>query len=189
MVKITKVYTRTGDEGMTHLAGGKRVSKISDRIQAIGTVDELNAHIGWVNSQASEQLLLTLFSKQLQRIQNELFNLGAQLAVLSEDRRSNTPVIKQVDIDRLEEEIDSMNEELPMLTSFILPGGGEIASRLHLARTVCRRAERELLSLMQQETLDGVELPYLNRLSDWLFVAARFVAKTFNEKEILWYAE
>lgn len=186
MVKITKVYTRGGDKGMTHLAGGKRVSKMSLRIHAIGDVDELNAVLGWVVMAARNEKKLVELGNKLTRIQNELFNLGAQLAVLHEDRRENTPLVHQADIVRLESEIDKMNETLPELTSFILPGGGEISARLHLARTVCRRAERSILALMQNEELDNVELPYLNRLSDWLFVAARFSVKMLAEVETLW---
>lgn len=186
MVNITKVYTRTGDQGMTHLAGGKRISKMSLRIHAIGEVDELNALIGWVRVATRDNDQLEKMTHQLAQVQNELFNLGSQLAVLHEDRRENTPLIRQDDITRLEQEMDEMNEQLPALTSFILPGGGEIGARLHFARTVCRRAERALWALMQAEKLDNVELPYLNRLSDWLFVAARWTAKQLNEPETLW---
>ena len=185
MVKLTKIYTRTGDKGMTHLAGGHRVSKVSDRITAIGDVDELNAQIGFVIAACHDEELKKIV-QQLKQIQNELFNLGSQLAVLHEDRRQNTPVIKLENIARLEEEIDEMNEALPSLMSFILPGGGEVGTRLHLARAVCRRAERTLLKLAQQAPLDNVELPYLNRLSDWLFVAARFVSKLTHHSEQLW---
>lgn len=186
MVKLTKIYTRTGDKGMTHLAGGHRVSKVSDRIATMGDVDELNAHIGFVIAACYDQEELEKIVQQLKHIQNELFNLGSQLAVLYEDRRPNTPVIKQENVTRLEQEIDEMNEVLPPLSSFILPGGGEISTRLHLARAVCRRAERSLLKLAQQEPLDDVELPYLNRLSDWLFVAARFASKLTKHTEQLW---
>ncbi len=185
MVKLTKIYTRTGDKGMTHLAGGHRVSKVSDRIAAIGDVDELNAQVGFVIAACHDDGLRKI-AQQLKHIQNELFNLGSQLAVLHEDRRPNTPVIKQENITRLEKEIDEMNEVLPPLMSFILPGGGEIGTRLHLARAVCRRAERTLLKLVQQEPLDDIELPYLNRLSDWLFVAARFTSKLTHHPEQLW---
>lgn len=186
MVKLTKIYTRTGDKGMTHLAGGHRVSKVSDRIAAIGEVDELNAHIGFVISACLDQSGFHKIISQLKQIQNELFNLGSQLAVLHEHRRPNTPVIKYENIARLEKEIDEMNEVLPSLMSFILPGGGEISTRLHLARAVCRRAERTLLHLAQQESLDDIELPFLNRLSDWLFVSARYVSHLTHQPEQLW---
>lgn len=186
MVRITKVYTRKGDQGMTHLAGGQRVAKTSLRIEAYGSVDELNAALGLVAESLREQTGLSQIRKNTLRIQNELFNLGSQLAVLAQDRRKDTPVIKKYDVQRLESEIDEMNEDLPHLTSFILPGGGETSSRLHLARTICRRVERNTLRLSEAESLDGTELPYLNRLSDWLFVAARYVAHEIGIEETLW---
>tara|TARA_A100001015_G_scaffold233634_1_gene264876 strand:+ start:2588 stop:3154 length:567 start_codon:yes stop_codon:yes gene_type:complete len=186
MVKLTKIYTKTGDKGETGLAGGQRLSKSSIRIAAMGDVDELNCMIG----SAAQAMKLTngfrsLYAKML-RLQQQLFNLGAQLCVLSEDRQHNTPVITTDNITLLENEIDDMNKKLESLTSFILPGGGEIAVRLHLARSVCRRVERVLVTLNQQEALDGTELPYINRLSDWLFVAARYAGKVSNEPETLW---
>jgi cob(I)alamin adenosyltransferase len=186
MVRITKVYTKTGDNGMTRLAGGQQVSKASPRIEAYGGVDELNAALGLVAESLRELKKLVQLRGRILRIQNELFNLGSQLAVLAEDRRDSTPVIRKEDIQRLENEIDEMNEALPHLTSFILPGGGEIAARVHLARTICRRVERDTLRLSEKEQLDGTEIPYLNRLSDWLFVAARFVAKQMGIEETLW---
>jgi len=186
MVRITKVYTKTGDKGMTHLAGGQQVSKTSARIEAYGGIDELNAALGLVAEMLREQAKLSLLRERILRIQNELFNLGSQLAVLPHDRREDTPLIRAEDTDRLESEIDEMNETLPHLTSFILPGGGEISVRLHLARTICRRVERDTLRLSESEPLDGTEIPYLNRLSDWLFVAARFAAKQMGVEETLW---
>ena len=185
MVRITKVYTRTGDAGQTRLAGGQQVAKTAARIEAYGTVDELNAALGLV-AEALRQADVAGLRARILRIQNELFDLGSQFAVLAEDRRENTPVIRQPDIDRLEAEIDQMNDELPNLTSFILPGGGEVSARLHLARTICRRAEREALRLAAAEPLDGPEVPYLNRLSDWLFVASRAAAAAAGIPETLW---
>lgn len=184
MVRINRVYTRTGDQGQTRLAGGQVVAKTAARIEAYGTVDELNACLGLV-AEALRNRDLELRGRVL-RIQNELFDLGSQFAVLAEDRRENTPVIRQADIDRLEQEIDAMNETLPRLESFILPGGGEVSARLHLARTVCRRAERMALRLAAEEPLDGSEVPYLNRLSDWLFVASRAAALEAGVAETLW---
>lgn len=186
MVRITKVYTKTGDGGSTRLAGGQEVSKDSARIEAYGCVDELNACLGLVaealkSAGIEKELLLNLY-----RVQNELFNLGSQLAVLPADRRRDTPLVSEDHIRRLEMEIDQMNETLPALTSFILPGGGELGARLHHARTVCRRTERRVIRLSQTEPLDGPEIPYLNRLSDWLFVAARYVAHRQGIDEILW---
>ena len=173
MVRITKVYTKTGDHGMTRLAGGQQIKKTHPRIEAYGCVDELNATLGVVIETLKDcpQVLLRLKAALL-RIQNELFDLGAQLAVLAEDRRGNTPVISKRDVTRLEKEIDEMNEPLPPLTSFILPGGGLTATQLHVSRTVCRRAERQILRLSETDPLDGTEIPYINRLSDWLFVAS-----------------
>ncbi len=186
MVRITKVYTRTGDQGMTRLAGGQPISKCSERIEAYGTVDELNAHLGVLAESLRQVPQLESLKKQILRIQNELFDLGSQLAVLKEDRRENTPVIRSGDVERLEREIDAMNAELPPLKSFILPGGGEISAQFHVARTVCRRAEREIIRLAEQEPLDGPEIPYINRLSDWFFVAGRFAALKTGAEETLW---
>lgn len=188
MVRITKVYTKTGDKGMTRLAGGQEIAKTSRRIEAYGTVDELNAHLGTIAEALRNTNIMELseLRERILRIQNELFDLGSQLAVLTEDRRENTPVVKMADIDRLENEIDEMNVALPMLTSFILPGGGDVSARMHVARTVCRRAERAVIRLAENETLDGPEVPYLNRLSDWLFVAGRFAAHHSGIEETLW---
>jgi cob(I)alamin adenosyltransferase len=186
MVRITKVYTKTGDQGSTHLAGGQQVSKTSLRIEAYGGVDELNAQMGMVAESLNKMPRLKHLQKRIIRIQNELFDLGSQLAVLPEDRRENTPVIKPADIERLEHEIDEMNGQLPILKSFILPGGGEISARLHVARTVCRRIEREVIRLSEEDRLDDTEIPYLNRLSDWLFVASRFAALKSDTGERLW---
>ncbi len=187
MVRITKVYTKTGDGGMTRLAGGQIVKKISPRIEAYGSVDELNAQMGMVaESLRGGEGKQDDLRKKILRIQHHLFDLGSQLAVLPEDRRENTPVIRPGDVTELEAEIDEMNRALPPLTSFILPGGGETAARLHVARTVCRRAERDILRLAENEPLDGTEIPFMNRLSDWLFVAARYVAHLENVAETLW---
>ncbi|MEZ4747954.1 MAG: cob(I)yrinic acid a,c-diamide adenosyltransferase [Calditrichia bacterium] len=187
MVRITRVYTKTGDEGMTSLAGGQRVEKTAPRIVAYGTIDELNAHLGLVAEGLRDATGdLAIIREKVLRIQNELFDLGSQLAVLPEDRRENTPVIHDPDVRRLETEMDEMNTDLPSLKSFILPGGGEVSARIHVARTVCRRAERELYYVLQAEPLDGTELPYLNRLSDWLFVAGRYVSAKSGVEETLW---
>jgi cob(I)alamin adenosyltransferase len=186
MVRITKVYTKTGDGGSTYLAGGQQVRKTSLRIEAYGSVDELNAQLGMVSESLNKTPQLRNLQKGIIRIQNELFDLGSQLAVLPEDRRENTPVIKPADIEKLEREIDEMNAQLPILESFILPGGGEISARLHVARTVCRRVEREIIRLSEVEPLDGTEMPYLNRLGDWLFVASRYAAYKSDITETLW---
>ncbi len=185
MVRITKVYTKTGDKGMTRLAGGQAISKADLRIESYGTVDELNAWLGIAAELLREDDPGKLRAPIL-RIQNELFDLGSQLAVLPEDRRENTPVITSKDIETLEAEIDEMNNDLPMLKSFILPGGGMASAYLHVARTVCRRAERLLVRLEAAEALDGTEMIYLNRLSDWFFVASRYAAMHAGIAETLW---
>ena len=186
MVRITKVYTRQGDQGTTRLAGGQEVSKRSQRIEAYGTVDELNAYIGLALQALTATNGLSSLKQQLLKIQHELFNLGSQLAVLPQDRRENTPRIASNSIQRLEAEIDTMNAELAPLTSFILPGGGNLSINLHLARTVCRRAERRVLDINDGYALDGTELPYLNRLSDWLFVSSRYASQNQGFQETLW---
>ena len=186
MVSINRVYTRQGDGGMTHLAGGQRIHKTHLRIESYGEVDELNACLGLAaEGMRGEARLATLLGRTM-RIQNELFDLGAQLAVLPEDRRPDSPRITAAQVERLEREIDEMNDAIPALRSFILPGGGEVAARLHLARTVCRRAERNALRFAAEEPLDGTELPYLNRLSDWLFVASRHASSQLELEELLW---
>lgn len=186
MVRITKVYTKTGDNGQTGLAGNIRLSKTSPRIVAIGDIDELNAFIGLVISNFPKQKKLLPLRNKLSHIQNELFNLGAQLAILPAKRRSNTPRIDNSDVQRLEKEIDMMNTTLHYLNSFILPGGHPTAALLHVTRTVCRRAERSLILLNNKQKLDHTMIPYLNRLSDWLFVASRYVNKHTKQKEVLW---
>ena len=186
MVRITKVTTKKGDKGSTNLAGGQRVSKSSLRIEAYGSVDELNAYLGMIRELLRQEVRFSSLGKKILRIQNELFNLGSQLAVLTEDRRQNTPVIKDDDIIRLETEIKEKNSQLPTLKSFVLPGGNSFSSHLQIANTICRRAERNVVRLFEQEKPDGTELPYLNRLSDWLFVAARHVSKILGKDENLW---
>jgi cob(I)alamin adenosyltransferase len=189
MVEINKVYTRTGDQGETDLAGiGHRQTKNSARIHTIGDVDELNSALGLAIAAMTQDSLNT-FKEQSHKIQHALFNLGSQLAVLPEDRQDNTPVVTQADTLWLETDIDRMNAYLTPLRSFILPGGGETAARLHMARSICRRAERSLVTLAQQDTLDGTELAFLNRLSDWLFVAARHANQAEKIKEPLWQTQ
>lgn len=186
MVKITKVTTKIGDKGQTQLAAGIYIPKTSLRIEAIGCIDELNAHLGFAAVSFSEHATFNTIKIKILRIQNELFDLGAQLSVLAKDRRNDTPKIKNKNIKLLEKEINGLNAILPTLKSFILPGGNESSARLHIARTVCRRAERSVIRLAEQEKLDGEEIPYLNRLSDWLFVVSRFIVFQANEKEVLW---
>lgn len=190
MVRLTRIYTRTGDDGTTSLVGGERVGKDDLRIEAYGTVDELNACLGLVRDgnqrhNSHEQTRIE-FEASLVLIQQRLFNLGSSLATRLESRWPGQPIVVQADVDALEHGMDAMNAELEPLKSFILPGGGPIAAPLHLARTVCRRAERQTLRLSRAEPIDSCDLRYLNRLSDWLFVAGRWIAKRTGEPEPLW---
>ena len=179
-VRLTKIYTRGGDAGETSLGDGSRVSKLDPRITAYGTVDELNSALGIVVAGDCPGDIRTV----LVRIQNELFDLGADLSVpLEHDGRLRTT---QEQVDRLERECDRFNAELPELTSFVLPGGSEAAARLHVARTVCRRAEREALAASGAHTVNPLTLVYLNRLSDLLFILARAANAASGEDEPLW---
>jgi cob(I)alamin adenosyltransferase len=179
VVKLNKIYTRTGDGGSAGLVDGSRVSKSSLRMAAIGEVDEANAAIGVAIAAASDGAI----SDRLLRIQNDLFDLGADVATPGEIDGALRIVASQVD--RLEREIDEMNGSLEPLTSFILPSGSAAVSALHLARGVVRRAERSAVALNESESLNPQLLGYLNRLSDHLFVAARFVAAQ-EGGDVLW---
>ena len=179
MVKLNKIYTRTGDKGTAGLVDGSRVSKASARMAAIGEVDEANAAIGMAIAALRDDSL----AEQLRRIQNELFDLGADIATPGEVEGALRIVESQVG--RLEHEIDAMNDDLEPLTSFILPGGSAEVAALHLARTVVRRAERAAVELAEAEQVNADALAYLNRLSDLLFVAARFVAAK-QGGDVLW---
>ncbi len=187
-VRINRVYTRTGDQGETGLVGGRRVAKDSTRIECYGTVDELNATLGLarLHSQNHAQLELQALDDILARVQNELFNLGSLLATRAEDIRSTQPVIEPRHVEQLEHEIDQYNEGLPELRSFVLPGGGPLGAHLHLCRTVCRRAERLAVALQREEPVPAEAIRYLNRLSDALFVFARWAAQATCTPEALW---
>jgi cob(I)alamin adenosyltransferase len=179
LVKLNKIYTRTGDSGTAGLVDGSRVAKSSLRMRAIGEVDEANAAVGVaIAALDGDETALALA-----RVQNELFDLGADVATPGEVEGALRIVGSQVA--RLEAEIDAMNAQLTPLTSFILPGGSADVAALHLARTVVRRAERAAVALHEAESLNPQLLAYLNRLSDHLFVAARFVAATKNG-DVLW---
>lgn len=174
--RLSRIYTRTGDDGTTGLADGSRVAKASARVEAYGTVDELNATLGLVLAAS----IPAPVRETLTRIQHELFNLGGELA---------TPGATMVDarsVTRLEEALDAYNATLPPLKEFILPGGGTAAASCHLARTVARRAERRLSALAAEETINPVGLQYLNRLSDLLFVLCRILTRAAAGEEILW---
>ena len=189
-MRITKVYTRTGDAGKTRLAGGQRVWKDSLRVDAYGTVDELNASIGVVRAMNADMLdeysAAALLEEDLRWVQNKLFDVGSILATAPGQTFKNMPRVTAKDVTRLEKLIDRCQKELEPLKEFILPGGGKVSSFLHQARTVCRRAERLCVRLSREEPVDPMIVTYLNRLSDALFVFARWVAKTQAEPEFLW---
>lgn len=179
MVKLNKIYTRTGDTGSAGLVDGSRVSKASERMAAIGDVDEANAAVGMAIALLRDDSL----GEQLRRVQNELFDLGADIATPGDIEGALR--ITGAQVERLEHEIDAMNGDLEALRSFILPGGSPEVAALHLARTVVRRAERSAVALAQAEQVNPAALAYLNRLSDLLFVGARFVASK-QGGDVLW---
>lgn len=179
---INRVYTKVGDAGTSRLAGGQEVDKDSARLEAYGTLDELNAVAGVLVEAMGDGEL----KRWLLRIQNELFDVGGELAVLPEDRHPQQIVISMDDVTRLEGEIDQVNAALPTLRSFVLPGGGAVAALFHQVRTVCRRAERRIVSLHKVEPVRREVLVYVNRLSDWLFVMGRRAAVEAGRGELLW---
>jgi cob(I)alamin adenosyltransferase len=179
-VRLTKIYTRGGDAGETSLGDGSRVSKLDARIAAYGTVDELNAAVGVVVADGCPETIREV----LVRVQNELFDLGADLSVPIEHEARLR--VTQEQVDRLEDECDRFNAELPDLKSFVLPGGTVAAARLHVARTVCRRAEREALVAAGAHDVNSLALVYLNRLSDLLFILARAANGADGQAEPLW---
>ena len=187
---INRVYTRRGDQGQTSLAGGQRVPKDSPRIEAYGSVDELNAFVGAARVTTVElsavEARLTPLVAVLLRVQHELFNLGSILATLPEDVRPRQARVTDTDVTRLESEIDAMNADLPALRSFVLPGGGRLNADLHVCRTVCRRAERAIIALSRGETVPSEAVRYLNRLGDALFVWSRWVSHVTGNAETLW---
>lgn len=189
-MRITKVYTRTGDAGKTRLAGGQQVWKDSLRVEAYGAVDELNASVGVVRvinadmkgtSPAAQQL-----EKELRWVQNKLFDVGSILATAPGQTFKNMPQVGAPDVLRLEKLMDRCQKDLEPLKEFILPGGGKVSGFLHQARTICRRAERVCIALSKAEPVDPTIIKFLNRLSDALFVLGRWVAKTQSEPEFLW---
>jgi cob(I)alamin adenosyltransferase len=190
-MRITKVYTRTGDQGETRLVGGQKVPKDHVRIEAYGTVDELNAVLGLVRTanrrSGAEPGVITRIDGMLAHIQNDLFNVGSDLATRPADRWPGMFRVGDEDVTRLEGWIDALNDDLEPLQEFILPGGGPVGAQLHQARTVCRRAERRVYTLMHVEADvgDGC-MRYLNRLSDLLFVLGRWAAKALGEPEYHW---
>ena len=185
---INRVYTRKGDSGTTRLVGGQKVQKNDARIEAYGTLDELNAFVGAavVAAESDDPGQLAELVNTLQRVQHELFNLGSILATLPEDQMPQMPRVTQKDVDALEASIDRYNEDLPELRSFVLPGGSPTAVELHRCRTICRRAERRLLTLAELADVDEVALAYLNRLSDAFFVWSRWALVAVGAGEVLW---
>lgn len=177
-----KIYTKAGDKGQTSLIGGVKVPKHSDRIHAYGTVDELNSCIGVVRDLYTESTAQeTLF-----KIQNLLFTVGSHLAAHPEKSRMQLPPITETDVEFLEKEMDRMNETLPELMHFILPGGHVASSHCHVARCVCRRAERLVVGLAEVEMVEDIVIKYLNRLSDYLFVLARQISFDNGAEELKW---
>jgi cob(I)alamin adenosyltransferase len=187
---INRVYTRRGDTGETGLVGGQRVPKDGARIEAYGTVDELNSFLGSaranINQLAVEEPRLALLAAILLRVQHELFNLGSILATLPEDVHPRQPRVTDAEIAQLETEIDLMTEDLLPLRSFVLPGGSRLDADLHIGRTVCRRTERVVIALSRTESVPAEAVRYLNRLSDALFVWSRWAGRISGGHETLW---
>ncbi|MDW7694184.1 cob(I)yrinic acid a,c-diamide adenosyltransferase [Flammeovirgaceae bacterium SG7u.111] len=177
-----KIYTKTGDKGTTSLLGGKRVSKAHARIDAYGTVDELNSYVGLVRDQKSNEGRKEL----LVQIQERLFTLGSSLAADPEKDKLFVPDIYESDIETLETAMDEMDSQLPPMKNFVLPGGHQSVSFCHLARVVCRRAERLCIKLSESEEVDDKVVRYLNRLSDFFFVLGRKMSVELNAEEIPW---
>ena len=190
MVRITKVYTRTGDRGDTALVGGKRVPKDSPRIDAYGTIDELNSIVGLARVFNDESLdageAHQFLDEVLCQLQDELFDLGSELATPPEFFQEGMYRAGADEVTRLEKWIDQCQKDLDPLKSFILPGGGRIGAYLHQCRTVCRRAERDILRLSREEEINPNVIKYVNRLSDLFFVLSRWIAKQTGEQEYLW---
>jgi cob(I)alamin adenosyltransferase len=193
-VTINRVYTRHGDQGTTGLVGGQRVPKDDLRIDAYGTVDELNAFVGAARQTATEMLAgeparradIAALADTLARVQHELFNLGSILATLPEDVHPRQPRVTQAEIDLLEREMDGCQKELSTLRSFVLPGGSRLNADLHVCRTVCRRAERHTVALARTTSVDPFAITYLNRLSDAFFVWSRWASLLAGVDEWLW---
>ena len=177
-----KIYTKTGDKGTTALLGGARVSKAHQRLEAYGTVDELNSYMGLLRDQEVNQSRRNL----LKTIQDNLFVLGSNLATVPGKELQKVPVLVQEDVEALEQAIDLMEQELPPLKNFILPGGHQSVSFCHIARTVCRRAERNTVLLAEGEEVPEIVIVYLNRLSDFLFVLARKMSQELKAEEVNW---
>jgi len=190
-IRLTKIYTRTGDKGLTALVGGKRVPKESGRLEAYGTIDELNAVVGLVRTWLPEYQSrlgkdFTWYAAMLRRVQNELFDVGSELATPPEGEYEGMHRVGDAETKLLEQEMDRMQRGLAPLKSFTLPGGGVLNAFLHQARTVCRRAERVCWAVKRDEPISDQLIIYINRLSDHLFVQSRWIAQRLDEPEFLW---
>jgi cob(I)alamin adenosyltransferase len=189
-IRITRVYTRRGDQGETDLVGGERAAKDAARIEAYGTVDELNAALGVVRAFNAAEIDRSPACRELDailcRIQSELFDLGAELATPATAFQPGMFRVGTAEVEALERLMDRCQDDLEPLRSFVLPGGGRVSALLHVARTVCRRGEREVLRLMRTEDVGDQPLAYLNRLSDLLFVLSRWIGRHLQEDEYLW---
>jgi cob(I)alamin adenosyltransferase len=190
-IRLTRIYTRTGDKGTTALVGGKRVPKESGRLESYGTVDELNSIVGIVRTYLMEYKDrlgddYVWYSEMLRRIQNELFDVGSELATPPDGEYEGMHKMGPGEVKQLEEEMDRMEKDLQPLNSFTLPGGGVLNAFLHQARTVCRRAERVMWAVKREEEIADQDIIYINRLSDHLFVQSRWIAKRLGEPEFLW---
>lgn len=188
-INITRVYTRTGDQGLTALVGGERVAKDSRRVECYGEIDELNSILGLarsLNAAAPAGAARSRLDAILKQLQNELFDLGSELATPPESAYEGMFKVGASDVKALEKVMDACQKDLEPLRSFVLPGGGPVSAVLHQARTVCRRAEREIIRLGREEPIGRFIVPYVNRLSDLLFVLSRWVAKQNGEAEYLW---
>ena len=185
-IALNRIYTKRGDTGETSLVGGQRVPKDALRIEAYGTVDELNAFVGLATVSCGEDSRLAPLAAILRRVQHELFNLGSILATQPADVHPNQPRVTGADTAQMEREIDAMNADLAPLRSFVLPGGTRLNAELHVARTICRRAERLLVALAREESVPPEAIPYLNRLSDAMFVWSRWVNHKLGVPEVLW---
>lgn len=185
-LSLNRIYTKGGDKGLTSLVGGQRVPKDSVRIDAYGTVDELNAFIGMACLSADGDVRLAPLRRILGRLQHELFNLGSILATMPADVHPKQPRVTEVEVKQLEQEIDEMNASLPSLQSFVLPGGTRLNVELHVCRTICRRAERLVVALSHTEEVPLESIEYLNRLSDALFVWSRWTNYIVGADETLW---
>jgi len=189
-IRITRVYTRTGDRGETALVGGKRVPKDSLRIEAYGTIDELNSIVGLARAFNEEKLAdgeaHRFLDTLLRQIQDELFDLGSELATPPDFFQEGMYRVSESEVKKIEQLIDECQKELEPLKSFVLPGGGRIGAYLHQCRTVCRRAEREILRLSRAEELSEWPIKYVNRLSDLFFVLSRWISKKTGKDEYLW---